>query len=60
MSEFLKTDVWLSKILERDVYRLIIDESSTDGDRFIECDEFAALKSARVFAYAKTAVDFMP
>ncbi len=60
MSEFLKTDVWLSKILERDVYRLIIDESSIDGDGFVEHESFAALKSARAFAYAKTAVDFMP
>ncbi|MCH8967514.1 MAG: GNAT family N-acetyltransferase [Planctomycetes bacterium] len=59
MSEFLKTDVWLSKILERDVYKLIVDESSIDGDRFVECEGFAALKSARAFAYAKTAVDFM-
>lgn len=59
MSEFLKTDVWLSKILERDVYKLIVDESSIDGDRFVKCEGFAALKSARAFAYAKTAVDFM-
>ncbi len=60
MSEFLTTDVWLSKILERDVYRLIVDESSIHGDRFIECEAFAALKSARAFAYAKTAVDCVP
>ncbi len=60
MSEFLKTDAWLTKILERDVYRLIIDECSTDGDRFVECEAFAALKSARAFAYAQTAVGFMP
>ena len=60
MSEFLKTDAWLTKILERDVYRLIVDESSIDGDRFVGCEAFAALNSARAFAYAKTAVDFMP
>ncbi len=60
MSEFLKTDAWLTKILERDVYRLIVDECSIDGDRFVGCEAFAALKSARAFAYAKTAVDFMP
>ncbi len=60
MSEFVKTDAWLTKILERDVYRLIVDESSTDGDRFVEREAFAALKSAVAFAYAKTAVDFMP